>query len=127
MLDPGEIDKALEAHAAWKVRLHEAIESGKSESTVTIIADDNKCAFGKWLYGKSITEEEKATEEYKQIVILHAQFHKVAAKIASLALAGMKTEAMRMMDHGKEYTLASGQLSLALKRWKETMKPVTTR
>lgn len=127
MLDPKEIDKALEAHAAWKERLRTAIESGKIETSVTTIAADNQCAFGKWLYGGTLTAEDKGSAQYKEIIRLHGEFHKVAAKVATLATSGMKAEAQKMIEFGNEYAQISGQLSLALKRWKETMKPVAAK
>jgi methyl-accepting chemotaxis protein len=127
MLDPKEIDNALNAHAAWKDRLKATVESGKTEVTVTTISANNQCAFGKWLYGPTITAEEKNSPEYAQVVKLHAAFHKVAGKVAALAIAGMKADALKMMDFGNEYAVTSGQLSLALKRWKETMTAATTK
>ncbi len=127
MLDPQEIDKALEAHAAWKERLRNAIDSGAIDVSVTTISVDNKCTFGKWLYGPTLSDEDRASAHCQQVIKLHAEFHKVAAKIAALATSGMKAEAQKMMDFGNEYTQASGLLSVALKRWKETMKPVPVR
>ncbi len=127
MLDPQEIDKALEAHAAWKDRLRAAVESGTIGIAVTTIAADNQCAFGKWLNGTSLTAEDRATKHYQEVTRLHAEFHKVAAKIAALASSGMKAEAEKMLNFGNEYTQASGQLSVALKRWRETMKPVAVK
>jgi hypothetical protein len=124
MIDSVEIDKALEAHGAWKDRLMEAVYSGKVDVPVANIRTDNQCAFGKWLYGTTLTDEDRATEHYSNVVRLHAEFHKVAAQIAGLATVGKRSEAQRMLEFGNEYTKVSGQLSLALKRWKESVRKV---
>ena len=46
-----EISAAIGAHGSWKTRIRTAIESGTSEFSPLNVAADNKCAFGKWLYG----------------------------------------------------------------------------
>ena len=121
MVDPKEIDNGIAAHGAWKDRLKTAVDTGKLEIPVATISADNQCAFGKWLYGSTLSGVDKASPQYAEIKQLHADFHKVAGRIAQLATSGKKTEAQQMLDFGKDYTMISGKLALALQRWKESV------
>jgi hypothetical protein len=125
MISHEEIDKAIAAHGAWKDRLTAAVDTGKLEIPIATIRTDNACAFGMWLFGTTITADDKSTPQYKEIMKLHAEFHRTAARIAELALSGRKEEAQTMLQSGKEYAKISGQLQSALKKWKESaLKPV---
>jgi hypothetical protein len=119
MVDPMEIDNALAAHGAWKSRLKTAIDTGKLEASPATIGADNKCAFGTWLYGNTLTSQEKASPQYLEIKQLHAQFHQLAGRVAQLALAGKKAEAEALMSQSGEYTAVSGKLTMALIQWKK--------
>ena len=116
-----EIDNGLKAHGAWKDKLKAAIDTGKIEVPITVIGSDNQCAFGKWLYGPTLSPEDKSSAAYAEIRRLHAEFHKTAARLAQLATTGKKAEAQQMLDFGSEYTIISGKLSGALKRWKKLL------
>jgi hypothetical protein len=54
-----EIDNAILSHKVWKDRLRQAVETGELSFPVEVIAADNLCAFGKWLYGPSLTPSDK--------------------------------------------------------------------
>jgi hypothetical protein len=120
MVDPMEIDNAIAAHGAWKSRLKTAIDTGTLETSPATIGADNKCAFGGWLYGSTLTPQEKASPEYNEIKRLHAQFHQLAGRVAQLALAGKKAEAEAIMGPSAEYAAISGKLTLALMQWKKS-------
>lgn len=115
-----EIDKAIGAHGMWKVRLKTAISTGKSEVPVATIRTDNQCAFGQWLYGSTISASDKATQNYKTVKDLHAEFHKVAARVAELALSGKKDDADKILS--QEFAAASIKLTAAMMEWKKTSK-----
>ncbi|MDI6743656.1 MAG: CZB domain-containing protein, partial [Smithella sp.] len=108
-----ELDKAIGAHGMWKTRLKMAIEAGKTDTPVETIRQDNQCVFGKWLYGNTLTSVEKASQHYKTVKELHAEFHKTAARVAELALSGKKAEAETMMALSGEYAAISGKLTQA--------------
>jgi hypothetical protein len=101
------INKAMDAHMLWKVKLEKMIETGQSEVSLGVISADNECAFGKWLYSDEITEELKNTEIFKSIVDLHKKFHINAGKIAENAINGKKAEAQSLIGHDSDYNKTS--------------------
>jgi hypothetical protein len=116
-----QITAAVAAHSMWKQRLSRAIASGTIDMSVETIRVDNQCAFGKWLYSPSIPPDVKQSEDYQSVLKLHAEFHKVAARVAELALAGKKQEAESLMQLSGDYTRASSVLTQAMTRWKRNL------
>ena len=110
------IDAALNAHAQWKKRLVDAVATGRSEFDPVTVKKDDQCQFGKWLYGLSAAD--KASEDFAKARQLHADFHKVAGEILSLALAGKKAEAQAKLEFGGDYSHITGKLVIALQTWK---------
>jgi hypothetical protein len=119
MISTENIDAALAAHSAWKKRLLESIEMGKSEFKVDVVRKDNACQFGQWLY--SIPQEERNNRELSNIINLHAEFHKTASAILELALNGKKEEALKRLEHGGDYGRITGKLVLALNNLKNAV------
>ena len=111
-----EIQAAVGAHGAWKLKLTATINRGESETALEDIACDNKCAFGKWLYGPEIDDATKAGKPYQVTKRLHAEFHESAHEVAALALEGKKSEAFRLMDG--DYRAKSEKLQRALNKWR---------
>ncbi len=111
-----EIRAAIAAHDAWNRRLTTAINLGNCETAPADIAVDNKCDFGKWLYGPDFDEETKAGKPYQVTRRLHAEFHDVAARVAALAEEGKKAEAYTLLDG--EYAEKSSKLLRALTKWR---------
>ena len=111
-----EIQSAVAAHGAWKLKLTTTINRGHSETPLEDIGCDNKCAFGKWLYGPEIDDATKAGKPYQVTKRLHAEFHRAAHEVAALALAGQKSEAFRLMDG--DYRAKSDKLQRALNKWR---------
>ncbi len=111
-----EIAKAFGAHGAWKTRIVQAIDSGRSEHEPEIVAVDNRCAFGKWLYDPSMPGEVRDSEEYRTVVHLHAEFHKAAGATLAKALGGDQGGARRELEGGT-YARAAEALSAAMIRW----------
>ncbi len=116
-----EIEKAIGAHGMWKKRLANCIATGEIDVPVATIRMDNQCGFGKWLYGNSLSPQEKSSEHYHQVVALHASFHKSAAQVAELAQSGKTLEAKSMLLHGGEYVQISIQLTHAMQEWKKQL------
>ena len=113
-----EIDKAIAAHGMWKTRLKQAIDTREVDIPVEMIRTDNNCIFGKWLNGPTLTASDKASDHYKSVKHLHAEFHTIAARVAELALAGNRREAEKMISLGGEYASVSSKLTAAMKAWK---------
>jgi methyl-accepting chemotaxis protein len=122
--DAEHIDKAIAAHGTWKIRLKDAIHTGKSELTVDKAAADCECAFGKWFSEEPSEIRESNTG--RTVHDLHAQFHLAAAKVLSLALAGHKEEAEAEMERGSDFASISAKLITVLMEWKRTLGAAQT-
>jgi chemoreceptor zinc-binding protein len=120
-MDTTQIDKAIAAHGAWKTRLKTVVDTGTSDTPVATISKDDQCAFGQWLYGPTLSAEEKASQHYAAVKGLHAEFHKIAAQVAGAALSGKGPEALAMIDRGGEYARVSGDLTRAMMDWKKSL------
>lgn len=110
------ITKGIAAHGMWKQRLLDAIVTGKSEWTPTIVCQDNQCEFGKWLY--SCNAGEKSSPHYEKIRQLHADFHKNAATVLDLALHGKRQEAEENISDQSDYSTTSANLTREMMNWK---------
>ena len=119
MNETEHINRAIAAHAQWKTRLRQAIESGKSEWTADSVRPDNLCEFGKWLCSSSSAET--TTERWKTIKALHTEFHKEAARILALALTGRKAEAAAAVALGSHFSKTSADLTLTLATWRDSL------
>jgi len=115
------IQEAIGAHGLWKGRLKKAIATASSEVEPQVVAQDSQCAFGKWLYGSSLTANEKNSPHYAECRELHRSFHAVAAKVLSLALAGKAQEAARAMEPGSEFNRLSLSLTRAMTQWHDAV------
>ncbi|MBI5267020.1 MAG: CZB domain-containing protein [candidate division Zixibacteria bacterium] len=122
-----EIDKAVGAHGMWKNRLKQAIESGKLDTPVATIRTNNQCAFGKWLYGPTLSAQDKSSEYYKTVTELHTQFHQVAAQVAELATSGKKNEAEKALAPDSRFASISSKLTAAMLSWKKSLSTVPHR
>jgi len=111
-----EISKAIGNHGLWKARLLGAIETGKSEWDAQTVENHRGCEFGKWLL--SIEKEQNGSEHFKKVASLHEAFHKEAARVLRLALAGNKKEALKAIDHTGTYARQSGDLTAEMVKWR---------
>jgi len=113
-----QIDKAIGAHGAWKVKLRQNID-GTLSLVPAEVGVDNRCEFGKWLY--SLTGTPAATDPYyKEILELHKAFHKVAATVVTKVQSGDKTGAEAAIGFKGDYTAASSKLTAKMMEWKKT-------
>jgi len=115
-----EISKAISAHGQWKVKLRNAIDTGECESTPDKVKMDNNCSFGKWLHYR-LEDQHKNTPIFKEIVDLHADFHKEAGSILDLALKGNKDEANKMLGLGSKFASYSSQLTKKMSQWQASL------
>lgn len=118
MPNVAEIDKAIAAHATWKVRLRTVITTGHSSISVEQVRADKGCDFGKWLHGSGAPRG-RNDASHAEVTRLHAEFHKAAARVAELALAGKKQEAEAAMGAFGEFGTASSKLTAAMVNWKK--------
>jgi hypothetical protein len=117
MVTKEAIEAALAAHAQWKKRLQDAIETGQSSFQAENVRKDNACQFGQWLYALSDTDRNTAV--FTKVRELHASFHRTAGEILHLALSGKRAEALKALEFGGPYGKATGELVLALQAWKQ--------
>lgn len=122
-----EIENAIAAHMKWLKNIKTVVlvattmdtkSSGNTNNTnlITKIESDHQCVFGKWLYD---TSEGKKSIYYDQTVILHAQFHKQAAHILSLAFDGKKSQARSLTTADSDFIKCSEKLMDILEEWKD--------
>ncbi len=120
-----DLDKALEKHSEWKVKLRTAISKREEMDAVTISRDDC-CDFGKWLHldAKSHLAHEPS---YADCVSKHAAFHIEAGRVANTINAKKFSEAEGMLGNGSPFVSASTAVGVAIMRLKKDFNyPVST-
>lgn len=102
--DKMNIDDAIKAHSAWKLRLNRFAE-GTSEEALdeNTIGKDNGCDLGKWLYG-----EGKKTignhPAYNELLKEHADFHRQASSVVRLCKSGQNAKVKQALsDPNSDY------------------------
>ncbi len=110
------IADAIGAHGLWKMKLRTAINTGRSDVTPMVARCDDQCGFGKWLYGPELDATTRQGLPYQVIKRLHADFHRSAGDVLSLAVKGDKTGAQTLMEG--EFTERSEKLVRALNKWR---------
>jgi methyl-accepting chemotaxis protein len=113
------LDKAIAAHGMWKRRLKSAMNSGQSDVTPQVVAADNNCEFGKWLYGNGVrlSPAEKGTD-FEMVKKLHADFHRCASDTLGKALKGDRQGCDCDMGLSGRFSDASAKLTGAMMSWK---------
>jgi methyl-accepting chemotaxis protein len=105
---------AIELHHRWKDYFR-ATMAAKEVLNVAIIGSDLCCDLGEWLFSEG-KKKFGHTEEWKNCVLAHADFHLEAAKIALKINDKCYLEADQMMSDGKLYSLKSSGFVLAVER-----------
>lgn len=118
-----EINDAVGAHGMWKLKLRTAISAGKSDVEPATVRCDDRCGFGRWLYGSTIDNQTRAGKPYQVVRRLHAEFHQTAATVLEDALAGRKQQANERLDG--EFRERSEKLVRALTKWKGELQNST--
>lgn len=104
---------AIAAHVNWKLRIH-ALLSGKLPEKLdpAAIEKDNVCELGKWLHSDG--KQAMLGPQHNELLAVHAEFHREAARIVRETYAGRKIglEAIEMISpFGKLTTRIVGILS----------------
>ncbi len=110
-----QITAAIAAHHAWMGRLRIAAEYGRSSVDVQTTAKEEACPIGIWLT-RGISSSLKAGPSYARLRTLHAQFHKEAARVLTLALAG-DSRAKSELAEGGAFAQVSTELRHTLYDW----------
>ncbi|HEY6095931.1 MAG TPA: CZB domain-containing protein [Gallionellaceae bacterium] len=89
--------KAIEAHSAWKKRLHDYIAGSSGEDLQPLqVGVDNLCELGKWIYGPG-REHFEVEPLFRQLEEEHAQFHVQAARVVEAYQAGKGALAEKLL------------------------------
>jgi methyl-accepting chemotaxis protein len=107
-----DLNEAIQKHAQWKFRFHQALLNNEPMDA-GVIAKDNQCELGKWLYGeaRALHGQRKA---HAQCLARHTAFHAEAGKVAGTINAKRKDEAERMLANGSPFSEASKAVAVAL-------------
>ena len=117
-LDAAFASRMIAAHGLWKYRLDQAINAGRSTFDPTIVALDDRCPLGTSLYGGELRARNREPV-YEQVRQLHAQFHRAAAEILTLALAGKVAEARAQTSAGSQFLQISTRLAQLIDGWRQ--------
>jgi methyl-accepting chemotaxis protein len=101
-------DEAIEAHANWKMKLRNYIDTKAGNLVAADVEKDNKCALGQWIYGEGARYS--TLSEYTELKTCHAQFHKCAADVVRSADAGDKDKAHKLIESGSQYVGISSKV-----------------
>jgi hypothetical protein len=113
------IRNAIGAHGAWKLRLKVAITNRRSDLSVETVSCDDRCDFGRWLHGADIPAELRKTAFFRDIVQKHANFHRTAGQVLSLAMLSRNVEADALL--AGEFAQRSSGLTQALQGWQRSL------
>ncbi len=116
-LDRQFATKIIAAHGLWKFRLHDAIVTGRSSFDPAVVRLDDRCPFGKWIYGEALRTSSN-DPYYADVKLLHADFHRCAAEVLALALAGRVDEARGLMSAGQPFLDVSTRLVGLVDDWR---------
>lgn len=115
-----DFDKAIHAHSEWKVKLRAAINKKESLDS-KVIAMDNQCALGKWLYGEGKLLYGK-TPAFLECVSKHAAFHRVAGQVAETITKGKGAgDASQLLEAGSPFNKASTAVAVAITTLKKSL------
>jgi methyl-accepting chemotaxis protein len=112
-----DLDKALEKHSEWKVKLRTAI-SKREEMDAATISRDDCCDFGKWLH-HDVKSHLAHQSSYSECVSKHAAFHIEAGRIANMINAKKYSEAETMLGNGSPFVAASTAVGVAIMKLKK--------
>jgi methyl-accepting chemotaxis protein len=112
-----DLDKALEKHSEWKVKLRTAMSKHEEMDAATISRDDC-CDFGKWLHGDAKSRLAHQPS-YGDCVSKHAAFHIEAGRVANMINAKKYNEAEAMLGSGSAFAAASSAVGVAIMHLKK--------
>lgn len=100
---------AIQAHVLWRVRLEAYVEGTSTEKlNPEIVARDDCCALGKWIYGAGGTHY-GTHPRFPELKEVHACFHKAAGEVVRCVDSGNNEKARELLLQGK-YTTCSHQV-----------------
>lgn len=107
-----KFDEAIQAHAAWKIKLTTYIRKPDGVLKSADVRVDNKCALGQWLHGDG--QKHASLDEYRTLISEHARFHRAAGDVIDQADKGLVTND-QALNFDSEYGVASRSVVQAIK------------
>ncbi|MCK9382059.1 MAG: CZB domain-containing protein [Sulfuritalea sp.] len=105
--------EAIDSHIKWKGRLQTYIKGdSKEDLKVEVVSRDDQCTLGHWLNGIG-GERFGQMPAFSVVRSRHAQFHRCAGEVLSIAQQGEKAKALHMLEEGA-YPDASAQVAAAI-------------
>ncbi len=98
-------ESVVKAHIRWFQELRRAVETGQSEMAPARVATDAECDFGRWVY--SDLGALCSPDLFEQIRRIHADFHRTAAAILTLALNDRQAEARARLNSSSDLATLS--------------------
>lgn len=114
-----QLDRAVVAHAMWKVRLLDAADGRGGKIDRRTASDCHACAFGKWLDGNRQSLGQYA--EYGDVHALHERFHEEVGSVLERIDFGRRDAARSGLTEGGDLRVASGRLVLRILRWRDRL------
>ena len=111
-----DFDKAMAAHADWKVKLRVALQNGDTLDAARICSDKT-CDLGRWLHGEARTRW-SGNANYLNCVETHRQFHECAGKVAETINRKDFATAEKLLGIGSPFSDASSNVAVAVRRMK---------
>ncbi len=96
----------ISAHVRWKQRLLDYIADSSEKLDPALVATDNHCKLGQWIYGDGQVYSELA--HFEKVRVEHAKFHKHAAAVVTFVNLGDHATAQQVLDG--EYAKVSNSL-----------------
>lgn len=116
--------EAIDSHIKWKGRLQSYIKGdSKEDLKVDIVSRDDQCTLGHWISGIG-GERFGQIPAFAVVRSRHAQFHRCAGEVLSVAQQGDKSKALHMLEEGA-YPDASMQVAAAIVTLFEKQKAVS--
>ena len=114
------IQKAIGAHAAWKLKFRVAPRTGALPAPVETIAADDQCAFGRLL--AALAPELEGDPDFRAVRVLHADFHANAGRLAQVIVAGDSERVAFELGAGGSFEKRALALSARLADWRIKLK-----
>lgn len=111
-----DLDKAVAAHADWKVKLRVAL-TDRQKLDAEKLASDCQCELGLWLKGEGRIAY-GASPSFKTCFEGHTAFHQAAGAIARSINAGDFAGAERQLGVDTPFAKASSAVAVAIRRLK---------
>lgn len=96
----------ISAHVRWKQRLLDYIADNSEKLDPALVATDDHCKLGKWIYGEG--QAYAGLPHFDKVRAEHAAFHKHAAAVVTFVNRGDHATAKQVL-HG-EYAKVSNSL-----------------